>query len=186
MRPLAQSEKRLFLILCGAVLLALSMILLHTYLDARGRLLKERTAALGELAEDRSWMVRASVLRPAQAWITSHPMQRLTPDEASSDLLKTERAEAEKAGLKVTEENLLPVEEGADASTAAVAAKLSGPFDGVVRFLFAIQTPSALRTINKLSVRSDTQPPNVLVDLEVRQYFHADSSGADANRAAAP
>lgn len=186
MRPLAQSEKKLFLILCGAVLAALTMILLHAYLGARGKFLHERSVALGELTEERSWIERAEALRPARAWITSHPMERLTPDDASADLLKTERDEAETAGLKVTEENLLPVEEGAEASTAAVAAKLSGPFEGVVRFLFALQNPSSWRSIGKLSIKSDAQPPNVLVDVEVRQYFHSGASAAETNHPAAP
>lgn len=186
MRPLAKSEKRLFLILCGAVFLALNMIGLHAYLRAKAELQHEGSAARAELASGQSWLETAEILRPAEAWITSHPMQQLSADDASADLLKTERSEADKAGLKVTEENLLPAEEGADRSTVAVAAKLSGPFEGVVRFLFALQTPSAWRSIEKLTLRSDTQPPNVLVDLELRQYFHSIAPTADTTHPAAP
>ena len=186
MRPLAQSEKRLFLILCGAVFLALNMILLHAYLGLRGVLQHESSAARLELASDQSWLERAAILRPAQSWITSHPMEHLSPDEASARLLKTERSEAENAGLKVIEENLLPPEEGTDASTVAVAAKLSGPFEGVVRFLFSLQNPTAWRAIEKLALRSDTQPPNVIVDLELRKYFNSVAHAADTTHSAAP
>jgi hypothetical protein len=186
MRPLAKSEKRLFLILCGAVFLALNMIGLHAYLRTREALQHASSAARAELASGQSWLETAEILRPAQTWITSHPMHQLSADDASADLLKTERSEADKAGLKVTEENLLPAEEGAYGSTVVVAAKLSGPFEGVVRFLFSLQTSSAWRSIDKLTLRSDTQPPNVLVDLELRQYFHSSSSAADTTHPAAP
>ena len=100
----------------------------------------------------------------------------MTPDDASAALLKLERDEAEKSGLKVTEENLLPGQNSTQESTVAVSAKLSGPFEGVVRMLYALQTPTGWRSVEKLTLRSDAQPPNVVADLELRQYFRTESS----------
>ena len=74
------------------------------------------------------------------------------------------------------EENLLPPQDVPQGSSVGVGVKLSGPFAGVVRFLYAIQTPTAWRSIDKLTLRSDTEPPNVIADLEIRQYFHPGSS----------
>ena len=56
-------------------------------------------------------------------------------------------------------------------TNTAEEAKLSGPFSGVAKFLFAIQSPTAWRSVPKLTIRSDTEPPNVLVDMEVHQYY---------------
>ena len=171
MRPLAPSEKTLFLILCGAVFIALNLLGLRAFLQARAGLKKSIIAARSELASDRTWMELGETIRPAGAWIDSHPMPRMLPDEASALLLKTEREEAENAGLKVTEENLLPGREDPQGSTVAVSVKLAGSFEGVVRMLFALQSPTAWRTVDKLALRSDAQPPNVVADLELQQYF---------------
>ena len=164
-------EKTLFFLLCGAVFVALNMIALNAFFKGRNAMKKETAAVRSEIADDRAWIQIDDSLKPADAWITSHPMPKLAPEEASARLLKTEREEAEKAGLKVAEENLLPVQETSQGSVAAVSVKLSGPFEGVVRMLFALQGPALWRTLEKLSVKSDAQPPNVLADIEIRQYF---------------
>ena len=78
----------------------------------------------------------------------------------------------------MTEENLLPPQSSPQGSSVAVAVKLSGPFAGLVKMLFAMQTPSAWRTVDKISIKSDAQPPNVLIEMELRQQFQpVDSTG---------
>ena len=186
MRPLAQSEKTLFLILCGVLFIALNLLGLRAFLQARSRELQAIVAARNDLAADRSLLEVGAALRPAMKWIESHPMPQLAPEEASARLLKSQREEAERAGLKVTEENLLPSQDVEQGSTVAVAAKLSGPFDGVVRFLFALQTPTEWRSVEKLTLRSDAQPPNVVADLELRQYFQPKAPGIPPQEPTAP
>jgi len=178
MRPLAPSEKTLLLIFCGALFLALNLFGIHAFLQARSSVLLSIAAAKTELASDKSWLDLADTLHPAVAWLNAHPMPQFATDDASATLLKAERDEAAKAGLKVTEENLLPSQEMPLGSTVAVAAKLSGPFEGIVKMLFALQNPTAWRSVEKLTLRSDAQPPNVIADLELRQYFRSSSAAA--------
>ena len=172
------NEKRLLLILCAALFVALNLFGLRALLLSRKRLAGDIAAAKLSLAEDRSWIEVGETLRPAGEWITAHPMPHLASDDASAGLLKDERDAAEDAGLKVTEENLTTPGETPYGQTAGVSVKLSGPFAGVVKFLFAIQTPTAWRVIEKLTLRSDTQPPNVVADLEIQQYFQQPSAPA--------
>lgn len=171
MKRLAPGEKRLLLILCGVLFLAANMLGLRAFLQARSGLWKSIATTRSGIAESKGWIERGEILRGAMEWLDSHPMPRTAPDAASAGLLKEEREEAEKSGLKVIEENLLPPQSSPQGSSVTVAVKLSGPFAGLVRFLFALQTPSAWRTIQKIEVKSDAQPPNVLVDLELRQQF---------------
>lgn len=165
------SEKRLLLILCAAVFLALNLIGLRAFLISRKRIAGEIAAARTALAQDKGWIDLGETLRPAEEWITAHPMPAMAADEASASLLKKEREAAEKAGLKVTEENLLAPADGPHGSTAGVSVKLAGPFAGVVDLLYSMQDPAAWCGVQKLALRSDTQPPNVLADLEILQYF---------------
>ena len=186
MRQLAPSEKILFLILCGAVFLAMNLLGLRAFLQARTKVQQAIASAKTELVSDRSWLDVSETLHPALSWINAHPFPRMEPDDASAQLLKLEQGEAEKAGLKVLEENLLPPQDIPQGSSVGVGVKLSGPFAGVVRFLFALQTPTAWRAIEKLTLRSDTEPPNVIADLELRQYFHPGAAPDSTPEPAAP
>ena len=178
MRPLASSEKTLFLILCGALFVALNLLGIRAFMQARTGIQKAITATKSEMVADRIWIALGESLTPAVAWLDSHPLPQMVPDAASAELLKTERDEAEKAGLKVIEENLLPPQSSPQGSGVAVAVKLNGSFASLVKMLFALQTPSSWRTIDKISIRSDAQPPNVIAELEVSQRFRAvDSAG---------
>lgn len=186
MRRLAPSEKRLFLILCGAVFVALNMFGFRAFLQARSGIHKAVLSSKEELAADRRWVEVAETLAAARSWIDAHPMENMPPDEASAALLKSEREEAEKAGLRIVEENLLPVEEGPYGSTAAVSAKLSGPFQGVVKMLFALQTPAAWLSVEKLTLRSDAEPPNVVAEMELKRYFQSGSRQPPSSATATP
>ena len=176
------SEKRLLLILGTAVFLALNLLGLRAFLVSRKGIAAQISAAKASVAEDKGWIDIGETLRPAYNWIKEHPMPVMPPDDASALLLKTERDVAEKASLKVTEENLLPPVDSPLGATVGVSVKLSGSFSGIVKFLHSIQDPAAWRVIQKLTLRSDTQPPNVLADLEILQYFRP-KSGADATAA---
>jgi hypothetical protein len=179
MRPLAPSEKTLFLILCGGVFLSLNMLGVRSFLQACRNVQQAILTAQSELATDQNWLLVGDTLHPAMIWMNAHPMpQMANDDDANALLLKTERDAAEKAGLKVTEENLLPSQTVAQASSVAVSAKLAGPFEGVVHMLFALQSPTAWRSVDKLILKSDAQPPNVVAELELRQYFHQGPASA--------
>jgi Type II secretion system (T2SS), protein M subtype b len=171
MRTLEPSEKNLLLLLCGALFVAANMMGVRSFMKARDGMRNAIVTATSEMASDKSWIELGNSLASADTWINSHPMPHLAPDEASAQLLKSEREEAERAGLKITEENLLPAAQSAYGSTVAVSVKLTGPFEGVVKMLFALQTPTAWRTVAKLALKSDAQPPNVIAELELHQYF---------------
>ena len=135
MRTLATNEKHLLLLLCGALLIAVNLVGLRSFLKAKEGLRKAMIAATSDVASDKSWIDMGSALSPADAWINTHPMPRFAPDEASAQLLKSERDAAEQAGLKITEENLLPSSQNPYGSIVAVSVKLTGPFEGVVKLL---------------------------------------------------
>jgi hypothetical protein len=175
MRTLAPSEKRLLLILCSALFLALNMLGLRAFLQTRTKLRQAIVSSRTELSEDRNWVSLADMLLPADRWISAHPMPSLAIDQASAALLKSERDAAEKAGLKIDEENLIPPQGNPYGSSVSVSAKLSGPFKSLVNFLFTIQSPDAWRRVEKLTLRSDAQPPNVLAEIELRQDFQTAS-----------
>ena len=186
MRTLAPSEKTLVFILSGAVFVALNMMGMHAFLQTRAGIQKSILMAKSQLSSSRSMVEQGDAIKSANDWIETHPMPLMSPDDASAQLLKIERDEAEKSGLKITEENLLPTQETPYGLTVAVSVKLMGPFEGVVRMLFALQSPAAWRALGKLSLKSDAQPPNVVADLELHQYFQLSTPAGPTSKASTP
>ena len=172
MRKLATNESRLLIFFCAAIFLALNLFAVRAWTAARSSLIRSVDAARSGIAGSRTWIEEASGIASSHEWIQAHPPETKTAEEASTGLLQVTREEAEKAGLKITEENLLPAASTATGHATSLQAKLSGPFSGVTKFLFAMQNPTAWRSLPRVSIRSDTEPPNVLVDMEVHQYYH--------------
>lgn len=171
MRKLAQNELRLLVFFCAAIFLALNLFAIRAWNGARAGLVREAETAKARIAEGRMWIDGASGISTSREWIKAHPPETKTAEEASTGLLQMTRSAADEAGLKITEENLLPAATTAVGHATSLQAKLSGPFPGITKFLFAMQSPTAWRSIPKLIVRSDAEPPNVLVDMEVHQYY---------------
>ena len=178
MRKLAPSEKTLFLILCVAVFLALNLLILKIFLGHRQQLQLEIEKVKLNLQEGSSIMELAQLLEPANTWIHEHPLPSWTPDQASSELLKCERDEAEKDNLKIIEENLLPSHASKNANFVIVQAKVNGPFEGLVKFLFALQNPTSWRSIDKFIIKSDAEPTKVIMELELKQFFKLPDTSA--------
>lgn len=171
MRKLAPNEKTLFLILCGAVFLAFNLLSLKIFLSKKQALQLEIEKEKSTLQEGHTTVELAQILEPASSWIHQHPLPVWTPDQASSELLKCERDEAEKDNLKIVEENLLLSHNSKNADSVSVQVKINGPFEGVVKFLFALQNPTAWRAIDKFVMKSDTEPTKVIMELELKQFF---------------
>ncbi|MBX9742232.1 MAG: type II secretion system protein M [Chthoniobacterales bacterium] len=173
MRKLAPNEKTLFLVLCGAVFLALNLLSLRVFLNIHRELGSKIAGARSKIAEAKNIITLGEALQPAKDWLTAHPLPLWNNDQASAQLLKCERSEAEKNGLKILEENLLPPRASAIADSVSVQMKLSGPFEGLVKLLFELQSPTGWRAINKFIIKSDTEPTKVVIDLELKQFFRA-------------
>jgi hypothetical protein len=171
MRKLAPNELRLLIIFSTAIFLALNLFALRAWKDARAAITLDTGTVCARMDESRMWIDGASGLESGHEWIAAHPPKTATADEASTGLLQMVRAAAEESGLKINEENLLPATETALGHAATLQTKLAGPFSGVTKFLFAMQSPTAWRSVPKLTIRSDTEPPNVLVEMEVQQYY---------------
>lgn len=173
MRKLATNELRLVALFSAAIFLALNLFAARAWVRHRSDVAGRIAAARSEMAEGRTWIEGAGAIGPAHEWTEANPPPENTPEQASTGLLQLARSAAEENGLKVIEENLLPAAEVTAGSAAALEFKVSGPFPGVAKFLFALQNPTAWRSVDKMIVRSDTEPPNVLVDMQIRQYYRA-------------
>ncbi len=180
MRKPAKSELRLLVIFGAAVFLALNLFGVRAWMARKQSITSSIADTRTALEAAKSWMMAAESIKSAQGWMKEHPAPVMTGEGASTALLNAVRAEAEKAGIKVVEETLLQASPGSEGSSALLQTKLSGPFAGVARFLFELQSPSAWRAVSKMTIRSDAEPPNVVMDMEIRQYYVPPTTGGDS------
>ena len=180
MRKPAKSELRLLVIFGAAVFLALNLFGVRAWMVRKQTIAANMQQTRTALAEAKSWMTAAESIQAAQGWMQEHPAPVNTGDGASTALLNAVRAEAEKSGIKVVEETLLPSALGSAGNSALLQAKLSGPFAGMARFLFELQSPIAWRAVTKMTIRSDSEPPNVVMEMEIRQYYVPPSKGGES------
>jgi hypothetical protein len=180
MRRLAKNEQRLLILFGAAVFLALNLLALRFWMQNRSSLMARITQSRSAISTGESWINAAEALQPASEWIEQNPAPSGSGDQASTNLLNTIRSLAEKSNLKLPEETLLPSENSPAGESAVLQVKLTGPFSGVASFLFELQNPTAWRSVDKMMIRSDNEPPNVIVDLVVRQYYRPTSDAAPA------
>jgi uncharacterized membrane protein affecting hemolysin expression len=178
-RVLTKSEFRLAVLLVAAVLLAVNLFLLQAWQRGRSGVLEAQSRARAEIAEAGSWTLAAGELEAASQWIRSNPAPDLQPQRAAEDLLQRVRTIADNSGLEIVQENLTTAGDESVRSSVGMQAKITGPFDGVARFLFDLQDPAAWRAIDKLMIKSDREPPNVVVDMLVRQYYSPTTPSAE-------
>ena len=169
MRKLAKSEMRLLLVFSAAVFLALNLLAMRGWMNHRSGVMASISQTRSAIDTAQGWLLAAEALRPAREWVEKNPSPVTTEEAANTNLLNTVRALAEKSNLKMLEETLLPGEGDA----AILQAKINGPFSGVAAFLFELQNPTAWRAVDKMGIRSDSEPPNVVVDMEIRQHYRS-------------
>jgi hypothetical protein len=180
MRRLARNELRLLIVFSSAVFIALNLFAVRAWTQHRAALVSKISQTRSAIASGDSWISAAGALEQANSWMEQNPPPSSSGEKANTDLLNTVRALAEKSDLKLVEETLLPNESAPTAESAILQAKLNGPFSGVAKLLFELQTPTSWRAVDKMAIRSDAEPPNVIVDLVVRQYYREPSQAAPA------
>ena len=178
MRRLAKNELRLLIVFGAAIFLALNLFAIRLWLQNRSALIANIAQTRSAITTGESWMSAAEALQSAREWIEQNPAPAATGDQASTNLLNSVRNLAEKSNLTLVEETLLPSEATAAGESAILQVKLTGPFSGVASLLFERQSPQSWRAVDKMMIRSDNEPPNVIVDLVVRQYYRAPSAPA--------
>jgi len=171
MRSLNRNEVRMLVLFGAAVFVALNLFAIRAWSARRSTLARDISAASASIAESRSLISAVETLASARTWIEANPPPENTPQQASTELLGLVRAAAEENGLKIIEDNLLPSTDVPSGKAVGLQSKFSGPFPGAAKFLFALQSPTAWRATTKILMRSDNEPPNVLLDVEIRQYY---------------
>lgn len=165
-----------------AVLLALSLLLLLSLValtehnkimtrlraDQRG-LNARRDAHLLILADEDRALARDN-------WIREHQPPLADAASASSALLDFVKQTAAESGVTLSATKLLEPAQGLAGTEIGIEIQAATRFENAVRLLHSLQAPDKFISAAKFSIKSDAEPPNVVLDLRlVRHYAPARS-----------
>jgi hypothetical protein len=169
MRAPTPSEKRLLILFLSAAFLALNAGGFRLWQNAVRAQTRAIAAAKASVMDARAWITAAEAIGESARNLP--PLPAMEPNEAPSELLQAARNAAGSAGLTITGESLAGEPEDIAERAAILRIKLSGPWNGLVNFLFDLQKPDAWCSVEQAVIKADTTPQNVLAELELRQYF---------------
>jgi hypothetical protein len=159
----------LLVFLLAAVFVALNLVGLRAWRQASDAQKAAIAAAQAQAEEQKAWLLAVEEIGGEFRSLPTPPA--LGEKGASSSLIDLVRSAAQANGLTILEESLPPAPEGLPEQAAGARVKLSGPFKGIVRMLFELQQPGQWRSVERLILKAEATPQNVLAELELRQYF---------------
>lgn len=131
---------------------------------AKMELSARRDAHLIILAEEQQALAR-------DAWIRANQPPLSDPATASGALLDFVKQTAQEAGVELSATKLLEPSEGAAGPEIGIEVQAAAPFEKAVRLLHALQAPERFVTMTKLSLKSDAEPPNVVLELRLVRHY---------------
>lgn len=171
MRQLTASEWRLVKLL-GIVLLVITATFgIVTYKRMITSLRAEITNLEARKSEADFWMQEKPVWDERRAWMLAN-MPALPPDgSAASSFLSEIQQSAQSSGLSIASQSLLEPVPGQDFEKIGLRLRVGGKLEQLVRWLTTLQQPEKFQEVSSLNLKSDTEPPAVVCELQVSRFY---------------
>lgn len=171
MKPLTPSEKRLTL-LFGALLLGYAhwwgygewQVWERRSQQKESDLQAEKTAAGIFMENQNLWNER-------QDFMVKNQPKATDPDLASAALVDLIQKSTQTHQLTITDITLLPSKPLAHAFQTTAVVKITGKFENVTRWMYELQSPQNFTALERTSLKSDANPPQVLAEFEINRWY---------------
>lgn len=181
MRALTSSEKKLLYGLLAALFVLANVIGLQALLD-RQRALRDSIRTLRQEADlGRVLLADRAYWDERSAWLAANqPTDDTATTQDDEKFFSFIESSARESGLDFSAGTPgAPVAHDAYVQIN-YAAKVKGKMESLVRWLNLIQQPGEFRAIKQLTIKSDTEPPGVVADIDVARWYRPLSAGEAA------
>ena len=170
MKPLTGHEKKLTLLLVGAVAVGLHLILLKFALQLDRSNRRQLAQTQEELTEARYWIEQKAEWQEKAAWLEKNfrPVPAENPAPALQKLLQTAAASA---GLKVEEQKPPVPKNEARYILYANKMSMSGSLSQFLDWLVAVYRPDQGIAVTSLSLKIGPEPPKMAGEVGMGQFF---------------
>jgi hypothetical protein len=177
MRALTAKEKRLLLVLLGAIFVLINVIGLNTYL-ARLHSLKSSLLKLqGQLVENRAILEVGGEWLERAAWLDANqPTDDVATTDDDAKFYEFVETSAKNFGLSYQRREAGAVPQDGLLAEVFDSSQVKGTMEALIKWLVQLQDPSAFRAIKQLSIRSG-EPPQVIAEVTVSRWYRPSSGG---------
>lgn len=163
---------RLLAALLGlSLLLLVSLVALTEHNKTMSRLRADQSAL--NARRDAHLLILADEERALarDKWLRENQPPLADAASASSALLDFVKQTAAEAGVTLSATKLLEPAEGPAGTEIGIEIQASTRFDSAVRLLHSLQAPEKFISAAKFSIKSDAEPPNVVLDLRLVRHY---------------
>ena len=170
MKALTRHEKKLTLLLLGAVAAGLHLILLKVVLGFDRSNRRQLAQVEEELAEARFWIDQKQVWQAKAGWLDKH-FQALPRENPAPALQKILQTAATASGLKVEEQKPPTPKPGPGYVVYANKMRMSGSLSQFLDWLVAVYRPEEGIAVTSLNLKIGTEPPKMVGEVGAGQFF---------------
>lgn len=170
MKALTRHEKKLTLLLGGAVAIGLHLILLKFALEFDRSNRRQAAVAEEELAEARFWIAQRGDWQARAEWLGQN-FRPVPADNPAPALQKMLQGAATAAGLKVEEQKPPVPKEMPRLVQYANRMRMSGSLSQFLDWLVAVYRPTEGIAVTSLNLKIGPEPPKMVGEVVVGQFF---------------
>lgn len=186
MAKLSSKELRLLVLFCGAIFLALNVILLKQMLTSVKRSQLQIKTFTTKREEIQALLSDREYWEERQQWMEIHQPQLSEPGEAQGELIAHLQKFARERGITILEQTILEPSQQPPFRKIAVRLKLTAPMQDMVEWLAEIQSPDGFYVVEQMLIapdqRSKEEEKPVICTFQVAKLYRSDHQGVEDNR----
>ncbi len=171
MRPLTKLEKTLITALVGTVFLLANLFGISALLRQKRVLQLDGITLKGEKDEADIWLSQKDKWLTRKTWLEKTQPNASQIEAAQSIFFEELQKSARALNLSIAEQGFGEVAETPHFHSVSVRMRVSGSLENATRWLAGLQRPELFQAITNFSLRSEKEPPNVNLELEIARYY---------------
>lgn len=171
MRALNKRERRLIVMLSGAIFVIVNLFGVSSLFQRQGQLQSRLIALRNERREAKSWLVEKDMWQKRKEWLDKNQPKLHTTGEGNASLLETVQTTARKNNITIVEQGFAEPTPQPAYQEIAVKLKVSGTLESITRWLVELQQPTKFIAIPLLSMKSDSDATKVICELTVARWY---------------
>ncbi|HEX8371359.1 MAG TPA: hypothetical protein VF585_01145 [Chthoniobacterales bacterium] len=171
MRKLTKLEKTLSVGLACTIFLLANLFGISALLRQRRALQLDALTLASARDESNIWLEQKDKWLTRKAWLEKPQPRSTQPQAAQTTFFEELQRSARSRNLAIEEQTFGEVAENKYFQSISVRMKLTGTLENTTRWLASLQSPELFQAITSYTLKSEKDPPNVNLELEIAKYY---------------
>jgi hypothetical protein len=171
LRALTKGEKRLSVVLIISLFVMANFYGLSTLYDLMSDSSRDLSDLRGRVNTNDIWLREKDLWLQRKQWIEKTQPRIQSDQVPQSELLQSVTASAKANQLEIQEQGFGEIRSTPVYQSVSVRFKLSGALQNVIKWLVQVQQPELFQAITSFSLKSESEPPTVSLELEIARLY---------------